>query len=1260
MDDTVPVLLTIDGHECPAHAGQTLLEVARAHGIEIPTLCHDPRLPAYGSCLLCVVEIEGIAKLMLACATEAKPGAVVHTRNARVDAARKYALDMLVSNHYADCRGPCYVSCPADVDVQGYLALANAGKYGEALAIVRQTNPFPSVCGRVCVRYCEASCRRNAVDAPVAVNFIKRYIADLEGRNLPPVVPPPANGHRVAVVGGGPAGLTAAYNLARRGCHVRIYERHPKLGGMLRYGIPDYRLPQHVLDEEVRQVLGYGIEVRTDVALGEDFTLDGLQDEGFEAVLLALGACDPKPMKVKNERTPGVVGGVHFLERVKKEGAPDLRGHVVVVGGGNTAVDAARTALRCNASKVTIVYRRTRQEMPADHVEIEDALAEGVEIQYLVAPLEVIAENGRVKALRCQRMELGEPDESGRRRPVPVNGSEQDVLCNTIISAIGQDINLAGAESQGGSKLAATSWNTLVVDQKTYETSLRGVFAAGDIVSGPAAAVDAIGAGLKAAQSIYKYLKTGRAVAPPDEFLSRKTDLSDLPADFFAAVAKTERAIMIQTPPEERVRNFEEVDHGIAAAQVRAETSRCLSCGCSAVFTCDLKKYAGEYHADQARLKGRVKKYKVDARHPYIELDPNKCILCGKCVRLCGDLITISALGFVQRGFDTVVRPSMERGLRETTCISCGNCIEVCPTGAIDYRMPYEKPGPWRTEPHESVCGYCGVGCRIVYNKQDDDIWHVTARRIDAFTPGDVCVRGRFGHRFRVENARVKAPRVRQAGLQRPGTLPLAITKAVEGLRDVASRHGADSLAFFVSPKASNEVVYLVQALAREGFGTNNVASFFGLERTGGETDLAQAFGLASSTLPASDVEHADVIVTVNAEVTVENPVLGFHIKRGVRRGAELVSISATETAVAEFATMRLAARRGTNTVLLHAVAHEIVKAKRHDRHFVGARTEGFDAFATAIEVDTAEVERVTGVERHRIEELARLVSGPGTNVCFVYDADASFEKSPRDLQAIANLLLLTGKVGRPSNGLILARRHANGQGLLDLGGSPDAVNAQAAGLRGARTLGDLRQAVDEGGIRGVFIYGENPARHEKYAPLFANAEFVVTMDMFETETSRASAVVLPGSGYSESEGSVTSMDRRVQAFVRAFQPPAGRTGLEILAHVFRAATGTATVPGLQEVRERIAAFNPRYAAIRAAGVSGSFTWNEAAGGHVLFASRFATPSGRGRLQVTPEAPRAYPRKTYSFSTIDAFFEAEHRRRLAVPVVEVGRVRAPA
>jgi formate dehydrogenase major subunit len=1226
--------LRIDGRKVSMPAGTTVLNAARAHDIEIPTLCYHPRLTPYGSCLLCVVEmtLDGVTRLGLSCTTEAREGMTVATGSEPVLKSRRSALDLLLSNHFADCRGDCYEKCPAQVDVQGYLALAHAGKYLEALEMIRESNPLPLVCGRVCVHYCEAACRRGEADEPVAINFIKRYVADLENDRLPRAEVVAPNGHKVAVVGGGPAGLTAAYFLSRQGVKVRIFDAHPSLGGMLRYGIPDYRLPQDILDKEIAYILDHGVQVQTNSKLGRDFSLDDLKAQGFEAIFLAMGAQATKRMRIEKEDTTGVIGGIDFLERVKKEGPADFKGHVVVVGGGNTAVDAARSALRCNALKVSILYRRTREEMPAADVEIEDALAEGVNIEYLVAPLSVTTENGRLKALRCRRMQLGEPDASGRRRPVPVEGSEFDVVCCTVIAAIGQDCDLGSLLGNSCGDIGLTDWKTVKVDPETMATSVPGVFAGGDAVTGPAAAVDAIGAGRRAAAVIEGYLRDGVVRPVFTEFISRKTNLGEIPADFFEEIQSGTRPSMRQEDPTTRIGHFREVDHGIAPESVEPETSRCLSCGCADVFTCKLKRYAGEYGADQKHFPGKVRKYKPDTRHPYIALDQNKCVLCGNCVRTCDSLLGVGALGFIHRGFEMKVRPSMERALNETNCISCGNCIEVCPTGAISFNLNIAKPGPWRTVPHLSVCSFCGGGCGLEFNRMDDQAWTVTAIPVSKHVNGELCVRGRFGHQYLKDPARILAPRVKEAVGQMETNLDHAVGTAAAGLRGVAGMHGPDSIAFLVSPKASNEEIVLVNQMA-ETFGTGNVGSLYDLVHDGVESDLETAFGWAASTLPRQQVEEADIIVLVNSNVTEEIPTLGFGVRRAARRGAEVISISSTELDINDLSTW-IDARRGTSAVLLSAVAGEIIRTGGVDRDFVARRTEGFETLATALP-SLKRAERITGVERQRMVQLAGRLSDPSLNVVFIYNADSVLEKSPGDLQAIANLLMLTGRFGRPRNGLILSREHSNYQGLKDLS------VASASRV-------DLRDALLSGGIRGVFLLGENLALSKQYTDIMGSIEFTVAMDLVETDSTRSADVVLPASAIAESEGSLTAFDRKVQAYTRVFEPPAGITGFKVLSQLQALFSG-GSAPTLEQVRKLIAAASPRYQDITSIGSGGSTYASESGnGGELLFADRFLTSGGRGILAAPPMQPRVYAPQPWRFAAIDRHFEDRRRALLSV------------
>ena len=419
--------LNIDGKEVFGLPGQTILEVARENDIFIPTLCFDERTKIYGACGLCVVEAEGMPKLLKACATEISPNMIIKTKTDRVIESRKTNLELLLSNHVGDCRPPCVLACPAQTDCQGYVGLIANGEYEKAIELIKDKIPLPGSIGRVCPHPCEEKCRIQHVDEPISIANLKRFASDRDLESENPFIPEIAEetGKSVAIIGGGPMGLSAAYFLRQMGHSVTIIEAMPKLGGMLRYGIPEYRLPKAVLDEEIELIESMGVKIILNTKVGVDISFESIRKD-FDAVLLGIGAWVSTGVRCKGEDSEGVIGGIDFLRKVVRNEEIKLGENVAIVGGGNTAMDACRTAVRLGAKKVYNIYRRTKNEMPADMVEIVEAEEEGVIFKNLTTPIEVVAdENGKVKQVVLQVMELGEPDASGRRKPVPVATSPQ-------------------------------------------------------------------------------------------------------------------------------------------------------------------------------------------------------------------------------------------------------------------------------------------------------------------------------------------------------------------------------------------------------------------------------------------------------------------------------------------------------------------------------------------------------------------------------------------------------------------------------------------------------------------------------------------------------------------------------------------------------------------------------------------------------------------------------------------------------------------
>lgn len=1115
------VKLEINGKRIIADNTQTILEVARKHGIaEIPTLCHDGQLEPFASCFVCVVKVKGARTLLPACSTKVTAGMVVETDTPEVRRARKAALELMLSNHYADCVGPCQLKCPAGIDIQGYIALAALGKYHDAIKLIKEANPLPAVCGRVCTRPCEVKgCRRNLLDEAVGIDYIKRYVADLDLDSARPWRPEvaPANGKRVAVVGGGPAGLSAAYYLAVRGYAVTIFESLPEAGGMLRYGIPEYRLPKDVLDLEIAQILELGVTLSTNMTLGKDFTVAGLKQDGYDAVFLGIGAWDTSKMRVENEDTPGVLPGIAFLREYGLRRAHKLPGRVLVVGGGNTAIDCARTSLRLGADEVRLLYRRTRKEMPANEVEIEDCDHEGVQMDFLTAPVRVVVKDGRAVGLECLKMELGEPDASGRRSPQPVRGSEFVVEADWIIAAIGQSTQaqaIFGRAAQDmlpfGESLSLTRWQTIQVNEKTFETTVEGVFSGGDVVTGAATAIEAIAAGRKAAYAIDAFVQTGKAKAEPVEFLSRKDSFRTVTTEDLREGPRHSRRAMPVVQIQERIHSFVEVEKGYTADDLRQEAARCLECGCTALFDCDLRRYATEYEVELGSFLGEAKQYRIDRSHPLIELDPNKCILCGRCVRICSELVGVAAYGFINRGFNTVVKPAMGGSLLETECVSCGLCVETCPTGAIEEIVQLVKPGPWVTQKTRTVCGYCGVGCTLDHETYGDALVKVSAP-----AGGNHCRKGRFGYAYPRDAERLLAPSVKEGCALQTATLDDAIARAAAQLKELRGKYSPDEMAVFVSPRLTNEELYLAQKFARIALGTHQVASLANLVNR--ELSCPDVV----STATYHDLENAQAVVVVGSATCDEHFVADLLIKKAARQGGRLIYIGPAANRTSQYADVFLQCEDGAQTDVLATLTSSL-----------GNGAQGDLAAAAAILAGGARKVVVTNRDR-------------------------------RGARRAGDLRLIAEKAAALGAGLVVLHEKANMQGLLDMGASPDwfpgyapaadpavvaafdkewCVDLQEVAGAGA----DLAAKLRDKALKVVVVIGEDPLGAPGFPAELAMglgaASYIVVMDLFLTDTAKCADVVLPLSALAETSGTMTSSERRVQSLQRAV-PPA--TGLE-------------------------------------------------------------------------------------------------------------------
>ncbi|WP_275723936.1 FAD-dependent oxidoreductase [Vibrio furnissii] len=612
------VLITLNGKPCHVDPHQSLWLAAQQCGVIIPCLCGSEGIQHH--CGLCDVEVDGAG---IVSARDCKPrdGMVVTTNSTALELRRKHRLETLLDNPNITCSlPPCQVACPAKVDVQLYLSLIANNELQQAVDVIKNTLPMPLSIGRVCPAFCEHKCLRRNVDEPLAIRQLKRYAADYDVTAAPSLQPErkPAKGKKIAIVGAGPGGLSCGYFLGREGYEVDIFEAMPQAGGWLRYGIPEFRLPKAILDQEIELLCQHGVTLHTGQVLGEDFTLSALSQQ-YSAVCLAVGASQASAMAYAGSDLAGCFLGVDFLKDHVLERKLALGRKVAVIGGGNTAIDCARTALRRGA-EVTLIYRRTREAMPAEPYEVEEAEHEGIAFRFLTNPIENIAdEHGRVKQVVLEKMALGEPDASGRRSPTPT-GETETLAFDTVIAAVSQQTDTRFLEGEAMA-LNLSRHNTIDVDEHTMFSGVGNIFAIGDVRRGPATAIEAIADARVAAQSIDASL--GGDMAPlytrsfrsrnasrtahlvrPDHAQRVKKSLKTMARGNSDAVKAQHyqwamqgifRAKMPEIDMARRVTSFDEVETGFSAEQAYHEARRCMSCGCHEGNQCKLRRYATEY-----------------------------------------------------------------------------------------------------------------------------------------------------------------------------------------------------------------------------------------------------------------------------------------------------------------------------------------------------------------------------------------------------------------------------------------------------------------------------------------------------------------------------------------------------------------------------------------------------------------------------------------------------------------------------------------